>query len=73
MGPLVFGWMFVAHQIGAATAAYGAGQTRTIEGTYVPAFLTSGLLCIVAGLLCLFISGAANAGASQKSTATAIP
>jgi MFS family permease len=55
-GPLVFGWMFVAHQIGAAIAAYGAGVTRTLEGTYAPAFGLSGFLCIVAGFACLLIS-----------------
>jgi MFS family permease len=44
--PLVFGWMFVAHQFGAAVAAFGAGLTRTVEGTYVPAFLTSDVLCV---------------------------
>ena len=54
-GPLVFGWMFVAHQVGAAVALYGAGLARTVEGTYVPAFLTSGTLCVAAGFLCLFI------------------
>ncbi|MGY4225030.1 putative MFS family arabinose efflux permease [Bradyrhizobium sp. USDA 4503] len=54
-GPLVFGWMFVAHQIGAAIAAYGAGVTRTLEGTYAPAFALSGVLCIVAGIACLLI------------------
>jgi predicted MFS family arabinose efflux permease len=55
-GPLVFGWMFVAHQIGAAIAAYGAGVTRTLDGTYAPAFALSGFLCIVAGFACLLIS-----------------
>jgi hypothetical protein len=35
--------MFVLHQVGAAVAAYGAGFTRTIEGTYAPAFVTSGV------------------------------
>lgn len=39
----------------AAVAAYGAGLTRTVEGTYIPAFLTSGVLCIVVGLVSLFI------------------
>lgn len=55
-GPLVFGWMFVAHQIGAAIATYGAGVTRTLEGTYAPAFALSGFLCIIAGFACLLIS-----------------
>jgi sugar phosphate permease len=60
--PLVFGWMFVAHQAGAAIAVFGAGLTRTIEGTYVPAFLISGILCVVAGLLCLLIGRASSPG-----------
>jgi predicted MFS family arabinose efflux permease len=54
-GPLVFGWMFVAHQMGAAIAAYGAGVTRTLEGTYAPAFALSGFLCVIAGFACLLI------------------
>lgn len=55
--PLVFGWMFVAHQLGASIAAYGAGLTRTLDGTYAPAFALSGLLCIVAGFASLAIDG----------------
>ena len=27
---MIFGWVFAAHQLGAATAAYGAGLTRTL-------------------------------------------
>lgn len=61
--------MFVAHQVGAALAAYGAGLTRTVEGTYAPAFLTSGMLCVVAGLLSLFI----GRSALSRDRPTAIP
>lgn len=57
IGPLVFGWMFLAHQVGASVAAYGAGLTRTLDGTYAPAFALSGVLCIVAGFACLAIDG----------------
>ncbi len=49
--------MFVVHQIGASVAAYGAGLTRTLDGTYAPAFALSGVLCIVAGFASLAISG----------------
>jgi len=48
---LVFGWVFAAHQLGAATAAKGAGWTRTELDTYLPAFFTAGALCIVASIL----------------------
>ncbi|MFG1381196.1 MFS transporter [Xanthobacter versatilis] len=45
---LVFGWIFAGHQLGAATAAYGAGFSRTFYQTYLPAFFVAGVLCIVA-------------------------
>ena len=47
---VVFGWVFAAHQIGAAAAAYAAGLTRTELGTYSPAFVTAGWLCAGAAL-----------------------
>jgi sugar phosphate permease len=50
---LVFGWVFAAHQLGAATAALGAGLARTGLSTYVPAFMAAGILCIVAAGLTL--------------------
>jgi uncharacterized membrane protein YedE/YeeE len=45
---LVFGWVFAGHQLGAATAAMGAGLTRTELATYLPALMAAGALCIVA-------------------------
>jgi sugar phosphate permease len=45
---LVFGWVFAAHQLGAATAAYGAGLTRTLLLTYDPALFAAGAACLVA-------------------------
>jgi len=48
---IVFGWVFAGHQMGAAAAAYGAGLTRTLSGSYLPAFMVSGLLCIVATIV----------------------
>jgi MFS family permease len=50
---LVFGWIFAGHQLGAAAAAFGAGLSRTELATYLPAFMASGLLCIVAAGLTL--------------------
>ncbi len=49
--PMIFGWIFTGHQLGAATAAFGAGATRTIFGTYTPAVLTAGALCLLASTL----------------------
>ena len=45
---VVFGWIFVGHQLGSATAAFGAGLTRTVYETYLPAFFAAGVLCIIA-------------------------
>jgi predicted MFS family arabinose efflux permease len=53
--PVVFGWILTAHQIGAATAAYGAGFLRTELDTYLQAFIISGLACLGAACLVLLI------------------
>jgi sugar phosphate permease len=50
---IVFGWIFAAHQLGAATAAFGAGLSRSFAGTYLPAFYLAGAACLVASLLIL--------------------
>jgi hypothetical protein len=36
---------------GAATAAYGAGYSRSVLQTYMPALYAAGALCIVAAAL----------------------
>jgi predicted MFS family arabinose efflux permease len=46
-----FGWIYAAHMAGAATAAYGAGYTRSVLQTYMPALYAAGALCIVAAAL----------------------
>jgi sugar phosphate permease len=52
-GGLVFGWVFMAHQLGAAVAAFGAGLSRSELATYLPAFYAAGAACIIAALLSL--------------------
>jgi predicted MFS family arabinose efflux permease len=44
---VMFGWISAAHQLGAATAALGAGMLRTHLGAYEPSFLPAGLLCLL--------------------------
>jgi MFS family permease len=53
---LVFGWIFAGHQMGAATAALGAGLSRTVLSTYLPAFMVAGALCILAAGLAQWIA-----------------
>jgi predicted MFS family arabinose efflux permease len=52
---LVFGWIFAGHQLGAGTAAFGAGLSRTLLASYLPAFFIAGALCLVAALLAISI------------------
>jgi len=53
---MVFGWIFAGHQLGAGTAAFGAGLSRTLLASYLPAFFVAGALCIVAALLMVTVS-----------------
>jgi predicted MFS family arabinose efflux permease len=52
---MVFGWVFAAHQLGAAVAAYGAGRIRTLMMTYNPALFAAGAACILAALMAMAI------------------
>ncbi len=47
-GPVVYGWVFAGHQLGAAAVAWFAGVTRDHTGSYRLAFGVSGVLCLVA-------------------------
>ena len=48
--PIIFGWVFVGHQLGAATAAFAAGLIRSETGSYGPAFLIAGAFGVAAAL-----------------------
>lgn len=51
----VYGWIFCAHQVGAALASWLGGVTRDALGSYGPAFLASAVLAVAAGALALGI------------------
>jgi predicted MFS family arabinose efflux permease len=51
--PMLFGWIFAGHQLGAALAAYGAGRIRTLTLSYDPAVYAAAAACAVAALLVL--------------------
>ncbi len=48
---ITFGWIFAAHQIGAACAAFGAGVARTNFSSYLPALYVAGAACLAASAL----------------------
>lgn len=52
---VMFGWIFAAHQLGAATAAFAAGVIRTDLGDYWLAFVLSGVACLAAAAMSLMI------------------
>ncbi len=49
-GPAVFAWIFAAHHVAAGVMAFGTGVSRDMLGTYAPAFLLAGALCVLAAV-----------------------
>jgi hypothetical protein len=52
--------VFASHQLGAAFAASAAGGLRTWLGDYQVAFISAGLLCLIASGLVIRIGRAAR-------------
>jgi MFS family permease len=65
--PVMFGWIFTGHQLGASLIAYVAGLIRTQSGSYDTAFILSGILCIIAAGMVLFV------GRTSVAPAAAVP
>ena len=68
---VMFGWISASHQLGAATAAFGAGAVRSWMGSYQVAFITSGLLCLIASGLVIRIGQASRGGLRRARPAEA--
>ncbi len=62
--PVVFGWVFASHQIGAALAAAGAGVIRDVENSYDLAFYLGAGLCVLAAACCAAVGLARAAEAA---------
>ncbi|WP_117195713.1 MFS transporter [Rhizobium terrae] len=62
---MVFGWVFTGHQLGAATAAYGAGYFKSGFDTYMPALQIAGVMCMIAAVSVLLLR--------KPGSATAVP
>jgi hypothetical protein len=52
---IMVAWIMVIHQLGSASAAYAGGVLRITFGTYLEAFIVSGILLIGAALMVLFV------------------
>lgn len=68
--PILFGWIAAGHQVGAATAALGAGVLRTELDTYWHAFLLAGAACITIAMILL--ASAAKGRGRQPRLAEAV-
>jgi MFS family permease len=53
---VVYGWVFVGHQIGASIAAFGAAVLRVHFGDYAIAFYISAAMCLVSAYAVLQIA-----------------
>jgi MFS family permease len=53
---VVYGWVFVGHQVGASVAAIGAALLRVNLGDYAVSFYISAAMCLVAALAVLQIA-----------------
>lgn len=69
-GPVVFGWVFASHQVGAAVAAFVAGALRDTTGSYDAAFTGAGALCLLAAVLSLLVSRPRAAPGSPQGAGT---
>ena len=58
--PVVFGWIFAGHQLGAAVMAAAAGVSRDVLSTYLPAFFIAGAICVIAAASMLILAGPRN-------------
>lgn len=55
LGPIIFGWVFAAHMVGAAFAAAVSGVIRDIAGDYATAWYLAGALAVLAAVAALLI------------------
>ena len=65
-GPVIYGWVFAAHQVGGSIAAFGAAVLRIKFGDYAIAFYITGLLCVITSYFVLKISDVKTSSGAVK-------
>ena len=68
-GTVVFGWVFAAHQVGAALASVAAGVIRDQSGAYTIAWFGAAGMCLVAALISFQIKALPTAAAPVTTSA----
>ncbi|GAA4283253.1 MFS transporter [Brevibacterium daeguense] len=69
-GTIIFGWVFAAHQLGAAGAAFAAGLVRDAFGAYTYAWWGGAAVCVIAAAMSIL---AKTSGAEQTAEVPASP
>lgn len=69
LGPVVYGWVSMSHQLGAATAAFGAGVSRDALASYLPAFVFAGIACVATATAVLGMHNRTASGMPISATA----
>jgi hypothetical protein len=64
-GPIVFGWVFAAHMIGAAVAVVVSGVLRDARGDYLLAWLLAGVLALAASVAVMMIPASLRSRAAS--------
>ncbi|WP_231444048.1 MFS transporter [Brevibacterium zhoupengii] len=72
-GTIVFGWVFAAHQLGAAAAALGAGLIRDTFGEYTYAWWGGAAMCLVAAGLSFAVKRSRQSSSRTTIIAEAAP
>ncbi|TVT14014.1 MFS transporter [Amycolatopsis acidiphila] len=72
-GPIVFGWVFASHQVGASIAAVGAGVIHDQLGSYDLAWYLAGGLCALAAVFSLAIPSVGARGKRRNMALTQRP
>ncbi|WP_243835317.1 MFS transporter [Arthrobacter sp. AG258] len=68
-GSVVFGWVFAAHQLGAAAAAIAAGALRDATGHYTYAWLGAAAMCTIAAIISATIRRDRSSRAAEPAAA----
>ncbi len=68
-GAMAYGWLLVIHQLGAATAAFGAGVMRENLGDYFLSFMLIGATCLVAAVAVLTVGRGKKEGTLKPAMA----
>ncbi|MDQ3045163.1 MAG: hypothetical protein M3R06_08450, partial [Chloroflexota bacterium] len=69
---IVFGWIFAAHQLGAALTAYLGGVARDTFGDYQLAFISAGALALLGGLMAMRVERGPTSAMLPASTPTPV-